>query len=142
MWPRLRPRMNGNTDCRDRHKVEYVHVELVAHDVHRRRLDRSLHTIAGVVDQDIDRSEPFLDAADGRARIAVVTHVQQDAVRSLGSQALEEAQVLGPPKRSDDPVALRKHSLGQRAAEPTARSRDEPLLHPNLLVLLTTEDRS
>jgi hypothetical protein len=84
-----------------------------------------LVTVAGVVDQHIDRAVGRFDGRHDAFDAVEVRDVQQHAVRIIDRKSLKGLQIGFVAHGPDDAVAGIQRFLGQRVAEAAADAGDE-----------------
>ena len=119
-------RRQHRLDHRDR--AEDIHLELVDQLRQGRLFEDALMTIAGVVDQDIDRAHVCLDLAHGRVDGIEVRDVDDHPVGALAVQSFKCKPLFFTPHRADHSVSGLQRGFGKGAAETCAGAGDQESL--------------
>ena len=86
-------------------------------------------TIAGTVDQHVDRADQLFEGRYRHSDCAEVSHIQNDNSRAaVGGERLQRIPILLAPDRSDDRMSCLQTRLKKSTAEPGAGAGDEESL--------------
>jgi len=107
------------------HGAKHIDLELADQLGQRRFLEDALVTIAGVVDQHVDRSHVLLDPPHGRRDVLEVSHVEDHGSGALAVHGLECRPVVLAPHRADHGVAGAQRRFGEGAAQARAGAGDQ-----------------
>lgn len=110
------------------HRPEHVDVELPPHLGQRGFLEGSLQAVAGVGDDDVQRTDAPLDLRDHAVNGATVRHVQDAAVGVPGSEFFEGPHVVLGADGADHGVPGGQGGLRESAPQAGADAGDEPVL--------------
>ena len=123
-----------NDRAGDRHGAEQIDLELTPHGGVGEGLEEAQFRIAGVVDQHIDRAEPFEGLGDDGARGLGVCDIQRQDVQAIRIVHEGVAHRFGGPRRRDHRLAGVERGARDLAPQPSARARHQPNLAHRLLL--------